>query len=1194
MLMGVIAASTPVRAQTSPPTATFKLLDKTNLTPGTYQIYVTGFSTGGPYVLQSDGSWGAPAAVIPPATSATLPCYRFPQDISQVQISSAQTTISGRVYYFVVTDKTQFPSCNPVYRTQGTCQGVTATATSITMPSGSTIPPGGCTIVTPITSSTVGAVVNTTSALATSGGTALPASAPFTVVSPAPGQIQVNKNITPPTIVAGASTTLTISLVNGTAAPLTLTSALTDTMPAGVTTGPGSTPGSNVGSCTGVTVASTSITMANGSTIPVGGCTIIVTTLTSSTPGSVVNTTSALATSGGSAPAASAQLTVFSGSGPTLAKNIVPSVSAAPAPATLTITLGNPGSTPLTLTSDFTDTLPTGVTIPLSGLFNVPGAFTYTSATAFSPSTPTASLVTGKTFPAWAFSEIGASTTSATIDLSQVDFLAFPMNTTASVSAAPTTSPPTPDNPSVIGNPLGTSNPGDAVNHLSIRDSYSKFINGLVLANGGSACIEPPPVPDTNPIACAYLDLRRNVTMAGSPVPQYVIQNPGGYLAENSATTQASLLNTVFDGVIGTLWSPTIAPILSLDSGGPLGGSGTSPPTIPLVPQDTFTSSIVTLTYPGSSPSFQITAMKFTGTAASGNYVAYIFSPKGYETGCAPPSPAIPNCSTPASSGYQTFAGDGALNTPSTNDIYNSLLASNLLSSNAVTYGADGYNAVVGRLGFLISGAMNRGVARVSCGKTYTWQCWQDETYWYPTTVSSTFPDITQNLFSLWMHTATIGGTPMFTRPPGAVQSAGSTPGTGSTMGMAYGFAVDENPTPPATTPTQPEVPSKLDQTVVYDGPASSYTITFGPWVTPSSTPTLSVINAGGGTVTSSPVGINCGSTCSQSYSKGTKVVLTATPGKSALFHQWAGACTGSSTTCTVTLSALATVTAEFVDITAVVPSQYGLHVVVNGAGTVTSNPSGISCGSACSAAFAANSSVTLSADSAAGWSFAGWTGACSGAVSPCTVTMSEARYVGAAFVDNAHYSLTVTSGSGGIVTTTPGGIDCGTRCVAGFAAGTAVNVIARPDPGYRFAGWTGACTGSSTCDLTMNANKAVQASFAAVPPGQHTLTVHDYGEGTIISLPPGINCGNACSAGFVAGTAVILNATPGPGQRFAGWTGACTGVGTCTVWMGYVQYVNAIFEPDANPIPTLSEWALMLLCLLIAGLAWRHRRKEA
>ncbi|MGB5735451.1 MAG: IPTL-CTERM sorting domain-containing protein, partial [Thiohalocapsa sp.] len=123
--------------------------------------------------------------------------------------------------------------------------------------------------------------------------------------------------------------------------------------------------------------------------------------------------------------------------------------------------------------------------------------------------------------------------------------------------------------------------------------------------------------------------------------------------------------------------------------------------------------------------------------------------------------------------------------------------------------------------------------------------------------------------------------------------------------------------------------------------------------------------------------------------------------------------------------------------------------------------------------------------------------------------------------------------------------------------------------------------------------NKAVQASFAAVAPGHHTLTVHDNGDGTITSLPPGINCGHTCSAAFVAGAEVTLTPTPAPGQRFAGWSGACTGVGACTVWMGNVEHVTGTFVPDAppRPIPALSQWALLLLGLLIAGVVFQRLR---
>src|SRR4029453_10935542 len=68
------------------------------------------------------------------------------------------------------------------------------------------------------------------------------------------------------------------------------------------------------------------------------------------------------------------------------------------------------------------------------------------------------------------------------------------------------------------------------------------------------------------------------------------------------------------------------------------------------------------------------------------------------------------------------------------------------------------------------------------------------------------------------------------------------------------------------------------------------------------------------------------------------------------------------------------------------------------GSGTVLSAPDGISCGSTCAAAFASDSSVTLTASASTGSAFAGWSGACSGTSPSCSVSMSEARSVTAAF----------------------------------------------------------------------------------------------------------------------------------------------------------------------------------------------------
>ncbi|MCC7041152.1 MAG: DUF11 domain-containing protein [Burkholderiales bacterium] len=122
--------------------------------------------------------------------------------------------------------------------------------------------------------------------------------------------ITLGKTIAPATIAPGGTATLTITLGNPATSAATLTAAFVDTMPAGVTITSG-----NTGTCSDVTVAATSLTKAAGSVLPAGGCTIVV-TITSSTPGTVVNTTGSLETSLGHAPPASAPLTVTTGTVP--------------------------------------------------------------------------------------------------------------------------------------------------------------------------------------------------------------------------------------------------------------------------------------------------------------------------------------------------------------------------------------------------------------------------------------------------------------------------------------------------------------------------------------------------------------------------------------------------------------------------------------------------------------------------------------------------------------------------------------------------------------------------------------------------------------------------------------------------------------------------------------------------------------
>ncbi|MBI3774846.1 MAG: InlB B-repeat-containing protein [Gammaproteobacteria bacterium] len=322
----------------------------------------------------------------------------------------------------------------------------------------------------------------------------------------------------------------------------------------------------------------------------------------------------------------------------------------------------------------------------------------------------------------------------------------------------------------------------------------------------------------------------------------------------------------------------------------------------------------------------------------------------------------------------------------------------------------------------------------------------------------------------------------------------------------------------------------------------------------------LAVAFSGTGSVSSVPGGIDCGAACNASYISGTPVTLTATPDPNYTFMGWSGACTGAGS-CLVAMNSAQNVSASFIA-NAV---SYNLSINPAGGGVVTSSPGGINCGSTCSASYVSGTSVTLIATPATGYAFTGWGGACSGTGS-CAVAMNSAQNVAASFVANAvSYNLLVSTTGSGSITSIPTGINCGSACNASYASGTPVTLTAAPATGYSFTGWNGACSGTSTCVVTMNAASSVGASFVANVVF-YNLSVSTTGSGSITSTPGGINCGSTCSAGYVSGTAVTLTAVPAASSSFGGWSGACAGsAAACSVSMTAAQSVTAWFVP-ASP----------------------------
>ena len=201
----------------------------------------------------------------------------------------------------------------------------------------------------------------------------------------------------------------------------------------------------------------------------------------------------------------------------------------------------------------------------------------------------------------------------------------------------------------------------------------------------------------------------------------------------------------------------------------------------------------------------------------------------------------------------------------------------------------------------------------------------------------------------------------------------------------------------------------------------------------------------------------------------------------------------------------LYTTATAYVNLT-VTPATYQLTVTRPAGGTVIGG--GLNCGTngtSCQVTAAANSSIGLTAAPDSGYSFAGWTGDCTGTTSSFTVVLNGPKSCGATFVSASGppststplpdgglligppYTLTIVRPSGGTVKGT--GINCGTTaksCQVTAPGPMNFALQATPDYGFAFLAWTGDCSGTSwSYLLALEGPRSCGASFVQIGPAK-------------------------------------------------------------------------------------------------------------
>jgi uncharacterized repeat protein (TIGR02543 family) len=335
----------------------------------------------------------------------------------------------------------------------------------------------------------------------------------------------------------------------------------------------------------------------------------------------------------------------------------------------------------------------------------------------------------------------------------------------------------------------------------------------------------------------------------------------------------------------------------------------------------------------------------------------------------------------------------------------------------------------------------------------------------------------------------------------------------------------------------------------------------------------LTVASTAGGSVAAPVNGTSA-------YYHGEIVSLVANPEAGYRFLNWSGDVdtvadvTAASTT--VIMNGSHSITANFEELPPLQDSTStpsSLDISSTSGGWVTQPGGG-------SFTYDAGTVVSLLATPADGYRFVNWTGEVGSVANvdsaATTITMDGSYSITAKFEElpPVQHSLSISSTAGGSVTVPgEGTFSCD--------EGETVDLVATPDEGYLFAGWTGdadtiANVDSAATTITMNGDCSIVANFEPIPPVRYSLTIASSAGGSVTIPGQG-------TFTYDAGTVVSLAALSANGYRFVSWTGTVDNVGDVNAALTTIT-MNGNCSILANFEQTAPAWYYLAISSTAGG----------